>query len=112
MPIELLVTTPEQRQQEHARRLELAASTTLAEIRLPTGGMVAVERTPAGYQMSGDLSLFGLDAMFDVLPLTEAVDEADAVRLADDKVRARWVRECCDGACRADTDAEAAALEG
>lgn len=110
MPIELIVTTAEERAKEHADRLAMAARTTIVRGHLPTGGQFAVEHTPAGYLMSGDLALFGVER-FGEVPITEAVDEADAVRLADEMVRRRWVRECCEGVCRAEVNATTTGAE-
>lgn len=118
MPIELHTTTADERAKERADWLALAERVRLATDTLPTGRTMAsgrllndavrVMRTPDGYELAGDLMVFGVVAP-DVLPL-HAVDDADAVAQADRMVRARWVRECCDGPCRADGEAEAAAL--
>jgi hypothetical protein len=96
VPITVTTYTPEQRAAERARRLAYAGREVVARIGLPTGpgAVLDLEKTPDGYELTGDLRLFGIDA-FDacnVLPVP-AADDGQAVAAAERLVRKRWELE-------------------
>ncbi len=112
MPIEVRDHPPEERAKRRADLRAQADRETLRTIYLPVGRprrqievvreVVRTAKWTDGepefveqvtYYLAGDLELFGCDT-FDTIPIIEAVDDADAVRLAEEGVKARWVREC------------------
>jgi hypothetical protein len=64
----------------------------VAEMVADTNELGTVVRRVVRYELAGDLELFGVAEPWDTIPL-HAADDADACRMGEEMVRARWVRE-------------------